>query len=218
MAAMIYAIGDIHGCHDQLLVLLAKIKAHSGSRPFRGIFLGDYVDRGPKSREVVNQVRGLVTGRGGHGIWKALKGNHEELMVQALAGEDSLEMWPSNGGKETVASYRGRESEMREHAAWLATLPTMIETENHVFVHAGCSPRYALAEQPDEVRLWIRGWEKDDHDFGKHVVYGHTPAKKPMLRAHSSGLDTGAFKGGPLTAGVFDASVAAGPVDILEAL
>ena len=93
----------------------------------------------------------------------------------------------------------------------------MVETENHVFVHAGLSPRYALSEQPDEVRLWIRGWEKEDHDFGKHVVYGHTPHDVPVLRPHSTGLDTGACFGGPLSIGVFDAAAKAGPVDILEA-
>lgn len=214
---LIYAIGDIHGCHAQLLVLLAKIKAHAGRTPYRGIFLGDYVDRGPKSREVVNQVRGLVTGRGGHGVWQALKGNHEAMMVDALAGKDSMEMWPLNGGKETLVSYEGHDAEMRDHAKWLATLPTMIETENHVFVHAGCSPRYSLTDQPEEVLLWIRGWERDNHDFGKHVVYGHTPKKTPVLLGHSSGLDTGACFWGTLTAGVFDSSKPTGPIELLAA-
>lgn len=213
---MIYAIGDIHGCYDQLLVLLAKIKAHAGRRKYRAIFLGDYVDRGPKSREVVNQVRGLVTGRGGHGKWSALKGNHEEMFYAGSQNAD-LEFWIENGGRETLASYEGRQAELQEHAAWLNTLPTWLETEHHVFVHAGLSPRYPLAEQPDEVRMWIRGWEKDDHDFGKHVVYGHTPKKEPNLRLHSSGLDTGAFYWGTLTCGVFDDAKAGGPVELLSA-
>lgn len=215
--ALIYAIGDIHGCYDQLLVLLAKIKAHAGRRPYIGVFLGDYVDRGPKSREVVNQVRGLVTGRGGHGKWTALKGNHEEMMVVGVANT-LTEFWIANGGAQTLLSYEGREPEMREHAAWLNTLPTMFETEHHVFVHAGLSPRYSFADQPDEVRMWIRGWEKDDHDFGKHVVYGHTPRKEAHLRANSTGLDTGAFYWGTLTAGVFDPSYPRGPVELLVAL
>lgn len=213
---MIYAIGDIHGCHDQLLVLLAKIKAHAGRQPYRAVFLGDYVDRGPKSREVVNQIRGLVTGRGGHGTWTAIKGNHEEMMVAGV-NNTLCDFWTTNGGGETLKSYEGREAEMREHAAWLNTLPTWYETENHVFVHAGLSTRYSLAEQPDEVRMWIRGWEKDDHDFGKHVVYGHTPKKEPNLRINSSGLDTGAFYYGTLTCGVFDETKNAGPVEIIQA-
>lgn len=214
---MIYAIGDIHGCHDQLLVLLAKIKAHAGHEPFLGVFLGDYIDRGPKSREVVNQVRGLVTGRGGHGKWIALKGNHEDMLATDLAGNDSMEMWRCNGGVQTLESYKDKMGELKEHAAWLASLPLMHETENHVFVHAGVSPRYSLAEQPEEVLLWIRNWQGDDPDMGKHVVYGHTPYKQPRLLANSSGLDTGAFYYGTLTCGVFDETKNSGPAEILEA-
>lgn len=213
---MIYAIGDIHGCHDQLLVLLAKIKADAGHTPFLGVFLGDYIDRGPKSREVVNQVRGLVTGRGGHGKWIALKGNHEDMLAVDLAGNDSMEMWRCNGGEQTLASYKDKVTELRQHSDWLALLPLMHETENHVFVHAGVSPRYSLAEQPEEVLLWIRNWQGDDPDMGKHVVYGHTPYKEPRLLQNSSGLDTGAFYYGTLTCGVFDETKNSGPVRLLQ--
>ena len=108
--------------------------------------------------------------------------------------------------------------ELRAHSRWLSGLPLKIETDNHVFVHAGMSPRYSVADQPEEVLLWIRGWERDEHDFGRHVVYGHTPKKKPDLRKFSTGLDTGAFAGGPLTVGVFDADVCGGPVEILDAV
>ena len=214
---MIYAIGDIHGCLGQLQALLDRIEAHASARAFRGIFLGDYVDRGPNSREVVTQVRNLLTGGSGHGTWSALKGNHEDLMVKFLAGLDREEIWQSNGGLETLQSYAGYQAQMLEDAEWLASLPTMIETENHIFVHAGLSPRYAVCHQPEEVRLWIRHWENEDHDFGKHVVYGHTPRDDPKLLARSSGLDTGACYSGPLTAGVFDETKAAGPVEILQA-
>lgn len=213
---MIYAIGDIHGCYDQLLVLLAKIKSHAGAQPYRAVFLGDYVDRGPKSREVVNQVRGLVTGSGGFGKWTALRGNHEEIMATTLAGLDR-HWWVSNGGGATIKSYEGYEADMERDAKWLNSLPTCLETENHFFVHAGCSPRYSLADQPDEVKLWIRNWEDEGHNFGKHVVYGHTPSSQPLLLNHSSGLDTGACYWGTLTCGVFDESKASGPIEILDA-
>lgn len=214
---MIYAIGDVHGCHAQLLVLLAKIKAHAGRQPYTGIFLGDYVDRGPKSREVVNQVRGLVAGRGGPGVWHALMGNHEAMMADAFKVRDAGPLWLVNGGDATLKSYEGHDDEMRQHAEWMASLPTIIETENHLFVHAGLSPRYSVSSQPEEVKLWIRNWENDDHDFGKHVVYGHTPRKSPKLMAHSTGLDTGAFYYGTLTCGVFDETKPEGPVEILRA-
>lgn len=214
---MIYAIGDIHGCHDQLLVLLAKIKAHAGRKPYLGIFLGDYVDRGPKSREVVNQVKGLVTGRGGHGKWIALKGNHEDMLVGAAGNLSDRQMWVNNGGVQTLESYKDHMDDLRVHAEWMKGLPLLHETENHVFVHAGLSPRYKIAEQPEEVLLWIRNWQGDDPDFGKHVVYGHTPDKKPFLLKNSSGLDTGAFYYGTLSCGVFDETKNSGPVEILQA-
>jgi serine/threonine protein phosphatase 1 len=216
---MIYAIGDIHGCHDQLLVLLAKIKAHAGNRPSLGVFLGDYVDRGPKSRNVVNQVIGLCSSKRGESAvkWHAIKGNHEEMMVANLALPDITDHWICNGGGTTVASYAKHEEQMQAHGKWMAKLPSHFETEHYYFVHAGISPRYKLGEQPEEVKLWIRNWQGDDPDMGKHIVYGHSPEKKPRLMAHSTGLDTGAFYWGTLTCGVFDETKAAGPVDILEA-
>lgn len=217
---MIYAVGDIHGCHDQLLVLLAKIKFHAKSKPYQIIFLGDYVDRGPKSRRVVNQVCGLVTGNNDLIQCTALKGNHEEMMVHGVNHADDT-FWYSNGGLKTVESYIENgvlnEGEMKSHANWLSTLPTYFETDNYVFVHAGLSSRYSIRDQPDEVRLWIRGWERDDHDFGKHVVYGHTPGKTPNLKKNSSGLDTGAVYWGTLTAGVFDPGIKSGPVELIQA-
>ena len=213
---LIYAIGDIHGCYEKLLALVAKIKAHAGPRPYHAIFLGDYVDRGPDSRRVVTLVRRLTTGEDALSRWSALKGNHEAMMIAALRGAPP-DMWLSNGGEETRASYDGSESEMIEHAQWLEGLPTMIQTKNYCFVHAGCSPQYPLEQQPENVLLWIRGWELDNYDFKKHIVYGHTPSKEPLLLRHSSGLDTGACYGGPLTAGVFKADRSMGPVEILQA-
>jgi serine/threonine protein phosphatase 1 len=215
---LIYAIGDIHGCLDKLRRVLAKIDAHANGRPFRAIFLGDYVDRGSDSRAVVAQVRDLVNGRdAGSGTWQALKGNHEQMMADTVLAREGADFWRRNGGDATLESYRGYSSALEEDARWLAALPTMIETSHHAFVHAGCSADYALAEQPDEVRLWIRGWEDDDHDFGKHIVYGHDARDKLALRPFSSGLDTGACYGGPLSCGVFDGSASGGPVMILSA-
>ncbi|HEX4160818.1 MAG TPA: metallophosphoesterase family protein [Rhizomicrobium sp.] len=216
MSSLIYAVGDIHGCHDKLRAAVAKIRAHAGANPYRVIFLGDYVDRGPDSRGVVDLVKDLVTDTSTQGVWRALKGNHEQMMIAAERGED-LALWFGNGGAETLASYAGYGSEMRQHAAWLDSLPAIIETENHIFVHAGLSPRHSLAGQPEEVLLWTRGWQKRDRDFGKHVVYGHQAAEGLELRRFSTGLDTGACYGGPLTVGVFDAAMNGGPADIIEA-
>lgn len=209
---LIYAIGDIHGCHDQAVAAVAMIKAKA-KKPYRGIFLGDYVDRGPKSRQVVNLIRGLVTSNGTGGTWEALKGNHEDMMFNALHGQDEIDLWVGNGGANTIASYETDMKAMREDAAWLAKLPVMITTDKYCFVHAGISPIYPLDKQPEEVSLWIRGWQKSDPDVGKHVVYGHTPAQVPRLLTNSSCLDTGACFGWTLTVGVFDDERGGGPVD-----
>src|SRR5690242_8718936 len=132
---LIYAIGDIHGCYDKLLALLAKIEAHANGQVFRGIFLGDYVDRGSDSRAVVSRVRDLLMGRdAGKGVWQALKGNHEELMIDAVIERRNIGKWEENGGDATIRSYRGHASEMKADADWFVSLPTMIETEHHVFV------------------------------------------------------------------------------------
>jgi serine/threonine protein phosphatase 1 len=216
MSGLIYAVGDIHGCHDQLRAAVAKIRAHAGANPHRVIFLGDYVDRGPDSRAAVDLVQDLVTDRSTAGTWRALRGNHEQLMIAAERGRD-VSIWHDNGGSQTEKSYAGYRNEMRQHAEWLATLPSLIETENHIFVHAGLSPRHSLTDQPEQVLLWARGWQKQNHDFGKHVVHGHQAAALPDLRQFSSCLDTGACYGGALTVGVFDAAVNGGPVDLLEA-
>jgi serine/threonine protein phosphatase 1 len=210
---LIYAIGDIHGCHDPLMELLEHIAFHAAGRPYRGIFLGDYVDRGPKSREAVRAVRTSVeTGR-----WTALKGNHEEMMVAGLSDPKERDFWLEYGGDETLASYASHDAAMKDDLAWFATLPTMIETAHHIFVHAGLDPRQPLDRQSDRSRLWIRGWAQDGHDFGKHVVYGHTPHDAPLLLPHSTCLDTGAYRGGPLTAGVFDEDSKSGPLKLLQA-
>jgi serine/threonine protein phosphatase 1 len=215
MSQLIYAIGDVHGCHDQLRAAVSQIKAHAGMNLYRVILLGDYVDRGPDSRSVVNLVRNLVSDTGSPGIWRALRGNHEQMMIAAERGRD-VPLWLGNGGIETEQSYAGYRNEMRQHVEWLQTLPTLIETEKHIFVHAGLSPRHPLAEQPEEVLLWARGWQKQDHDFGKHVVYGHQAAGEPELRKFTTCLDTGACYGGPLSVGVFDAKAKSGPMDIIE--
>src|SRR5580698_11581825 len=113
----IYAVGDIHGCHGPLTRLLADIERHAAGRNWRGIFLGDYVDRGPDARAVVRDVRALVAG----GRWSALKGNHEEMMVEALADppadKRARDFWLDHGGREAAASYGGDDAAMRDDAA-----------------------------------------------------------------------------------------------------
>lgn len=215
----LYAIGDIHGCYDKLTVLLARIAAHADGAPYQCVFLGDYVDRGAQSREVVDLIMRLCTKASAAGRYGAIRGNHEHLMLKACDTFDGADMvdWLDNGGSATLASYKGYESDMRVHLDWLGALPAFHETDHYFFVHAGVSRRHPLHEQPEEVMLWTRNWERHDHDFGKHVVYGHNPADEPRLMRYSTGLDTGAVYGGPLSAGVFDPLTPGGPQLVLRA-
>ena len=193
-----YAIGDVHGRFDLLTRALEEI-GELEAQDARLVMLGDYVDRGPQSRDVVDELMR----RSSDDRVVCLRGNHEEMMVAALDDPGAELQWLINGGAATLESYGGHVPP--EHVAWLRALPLSFETEHHFFVHAGVRPGVPLDAQEPEEMLWIRELFLDsDDDFGKHVVHGHTPAREPELRFNRSNLDTGAFQTGTLTVGVFD--------------
>lgn len=189
----ILVTSDIHGCLRQFNELLSK----SGYRPQedRLIILGDYVDRGPQSRQVVEQVKLMVEEWG----VIALKGNHDDMMVKALSKnrEDFDSVWLSNGASQTIMSYLGLSffeegfvwedydeakelfrKNYRHHIDFLHSLPLYYETDTHIFVHAGLNPCYSddWKLQPEDSFLWIRDmfiWNKTELD--KMVIFGHTP-------------------------------------------
>lgn len=226
-----YAVGDIHGRFDLLEKALLAVDDHARThdRDSRLVFLGDYVDRGPASRQVIETLMALDAA----GDTICLKGNHEELMVDALthAKRGAYARWCANGGRETLASYGVGASDHpeslvpAEHVRWLSNLPLMTRDAHRVFVHAGLSPRKEMDEQTEAACLWIR--EKflraPARDFDSHIVHGHTPvwegkpnAEQPELLDHRTNLDTAAFASGVLTVGVFDDRVAGGPVELLQ--
>ncbi|HEY5105865.1 MAG TPA: metallophosphoesterase family protein [Caulobacteraceae bacterium] len=226
-----YAIGDVHGRADLLETAIALIEAHAAGRAARMIFLGDYVDRGPQSRAVVERLMGLQ--KDGRAI--CLKGNHEDLMVAALTdvGGAALARWRRCGGQETLRAY-GVDGAIdpgaavpRDHLRWLAGLPLTTADDHRIYVHAGLAPRTAFRDQSEDVCLWIREafLRAGPRDFDRHIVHGHTPlwAGKPdpglpELLAHRTNLDTGAFATGRLTIGVFDPAQAGGPIELLTAI
>jgi serine/threonine protein phosphatase 1 len=218
--ALTYAIGDIHGRLDLLERAAARIGAHTPGRGKRVICLGDYVDRGPDSKGVVEFV---MRAQDEHG-WTALKGNHEALMLEAHALDDPRQhgLWIDNGGEATLRSYQGRAPAL--HLAWMAGLPLMVRDDHRLFIHAGVMPGEPIEAQQEKVVLWIRNrfLEAPASELPCHIVHGHTPrwagkprGEEPELLPHRTNLDTMAYRTGVLSVGVFDAAKPGGPVEVL---
>ncbi len=193
----IFAIGDIHGCLDKLARLTQRIDA---SRNDTIIFLGDYIDRGPDSAGVIEFLLNFREKSPSNIIF--LKGNHEVMLLDYLSGRNQ-ESYLYYGGVDTSDSYSARYGKFsipEEHLAFLKGLESFYQTEKYFFVHAGLKPGVPILEQRDSDRLWIR-WEfvKSDYDWGKRVIFGHTPFIVPRIEPNKIGIDTGAVYGRDLT-------------------
>lgn len=196
----IFAIGDIHGCYDQLITLLGKIPIDFARDTL--VFIGDYIDRGPHSVEVVDY---LVQLKKRVPACKFLKGNHEDMLEKYLNGTDRF-TYLLNGGQQTLDSYlrKTAQSEFHpifpEHMEFFNSLRLIYETEKYIFVHAGLRPRVRLESQDTEDMLWIRDkFIHTQYDYGKLVIFGHTPLDEPLVEPNKIGIDTGAVYGGKLT-------------------
>lgn len=199
----IYAIGDIHGNLALLERLMDQLQPDLGRDQL--IFMGDYIDRGPHAKGVVDYVmrlRRLAPPE--HVI--CLKGNHESMFLNFMQGQD-IELFLYNGGISTLRSYWGNDWEDQEelilpsdHRQFLEGLPLYYETETYIFVHGGLKPGVPLEEQQEEDLLWIRGdFIASMEDFGKKVIFGHTPFHQPLVMPNKIGIDTGAAYGNRLT-------------------
>jgi serine/threonine protein phosphatase 1 len=200
---MLYAVGDIHGRLDKLERLLEALPLRPDDR---FVFLGDYVDRGKRSREVVETLIEMRSAAPEQVV--CLRGNHEELLLVASQGGNAL-IWLANGGDTTLDSYDVDHPAMipAEHLAWFRQLPSASSDGKRFFVHAGVEPGVPLDQQRDEMLLWIREpFLSDARDHGQFIVHGHTPLETGQadLRPNRVNVDTGACFGGPLTAAVFD--------------
>jgi serine/threonine protein phosphatase 1 len=208
MSPLTFAVGDVHGCLEKLQRVVEACEARAAGRSARFVFLGDYIDRGPDSRGVVEFLMCRQLAQPDAVV--CIRGNHEQLALDAHADERAMPMWLRNNGATTLSNYGrtgGRISPA--HLVWLAALPLWHDDGQRFFVHAGVDLKVPLHEQAPEVMLWMREpflSRSDEVDCGRFVVHGHTPQKsgKPDLRRHRVNLDTGAVMGGPLTAAVFD--------------
>lgn len=210
----VYAIGDVHGCAGKLASLheaVARDWALSPAERCAIVYLGDYVDRGPDSAAVLEQLCGSLPVDGAERI--ALRGNHEAMMLESMAagpGTVAEDMWLWNGGDATLSSYGARQGALvlpLRHHALLAAMPLSWEAGDYLFVHAGIDPRRPLEAQRNQDLLWIRepflSWPRA---LPRIVVHGHTPCRAPELRPNRIGIDTGAVAGGRLTCLVLEAA------------
>lgn len=214
-----YAIGDIHGQHDQLSALLNAIEArhHWKYTDHKGVlvYLGDYIDRGPNSRAVIERVMEGV--RGMESIH--LKGNHEDLLLRCLESEErsAWNTWMAVGGEPTLQSfgydlfYEKYNSARLADALgapiidWLTSLQLYHRYADFLCVHAGLLPPRLLKDQTEKDMLWIRRKFLDsDYDFGFGIIHGHTPSDRPEVKTNRIGIDTGAGQDGELTALIVD--------------
>lgn len=213
----VYAIGDIHGQLSELDRALARIERDGGADA-QVVFVGDYVDRGPDSRKVIDRLlAGLAEGRN----WTCLKGNHDRFFERFLAEPEPQHdphllvgyHWfhKALGGTETIASYGVtipdgiRQSDLAKHVrdvvpdahkAFLRSLELSHRIGDLFFAHAGIRPGVPLADQVENDLVWIRREFLDDYsDHGALVVHGHTPVHHPELYNNRLAIDTGAGYG-----------------------
>lgn len=196
----IFVIGDIHGCFDKLRALMDKIPINYNGDQL--IFIGDYIDRGSNSLEVVDYLIDLKR-RLPDTIF--LKGNHEDMLESYLDGSDRF-TYLLNGGQRTLDAYLKRPNNPERfpvpaaHLEFFSALHLYYQTADYIFVHAGLRKKVALESQKKMDLLWIRDeFIYSDFDFGKRVIFGHTPFKEPLVHPNKIGIDTGAVYGNRLT-------------------
>lgn len=215
----VYAIGDVHGRFDLLIGLLKRIKADDAQRgpaETHVILLGDLIDRGPYSAEVIEYLRAH---RDSFATFHFIMGNHEEAMLDSIAPSGVPEEigWLGYGGHETMLSY-GADSSLfaargdelaaamrrlvpRTHIEFLESFVDKVQLGDYLFVHAGIRPGIAIEHQESQDMRWIREpFLEDDSDHGVVVVHGHSIREEPEIRHNRIGIDTGAYRSGVLTA------------------
>jgi serine/threonine protein phosphatase 1 len=213
--SLTYVIPDIHGRYDLLSDALSRITAGSGGEAGVIVTIGDYVDRGPASKQVIDLMLSGVA-EGWHLI--ALKGNHDAMMVQALRDPAKMAAWIEKGGDAALASYGGNPADVPQaDIAWLDQLRLMHVDAHRLYVHAGVDPELPLDRQSETTLLCKRYPRGFPGGFGElHVVHGHdNDPDGPLLYEGRTNLDTLAWRTGRLTVGVFDDDRPGGPVDFI---
>ncbi len=223
----IYAIGDIHGRIDLLRDMQAMIldDAKSVAAPRKiMVYLGDYIDRGPASIDVLDHLIANEKPNQGLGFESVfLKGNHEDYFLRFMASGELGMAWMNNGGGALLnnfglelSAYASDEEFIEtagllkrmlspDHRRFLIGLQTYFEFGDYFFVHAGIRPGISLYEQDIQDMLWIRDdFMNSKADFGKIIVHGHTIVDEPQIMPNRVSIDTGAYLSNRLTCAVFE--------------
>jgi len=223
----VYAIGDVHGQYEMLRTchnMIKEDRARIGDPDACVVHLGDYTDRGLKSRQVLDYlIAGLTVGE----PWICLKGNHDRMfrmfrddphIQDHVLRADLTWLHERLGGNTTLASYginldelsvdqawENRDQIPDAHWAFLDGLETVFQNDDLYFTHAGIKPGVPLDQQIEDDLIWIRKpFHDDQSDHGKLIVHGHTPVDQPTHYGNRVNLDTGAGYGKPMTAAVFE--------------
>jgi serine/threonine protein phosphatase 1 len=226
---LLYAVGDIHGEYDLLLKALDFVNHSNVGVEKALVFLGDYVDRGPQSRAVIEELIDLTKDPSVY----ALLGNHEVMLLAAITAREQHSPLandfrdyagdPRNGGWQTMLSYADSDEPgaiygaqvPQAHIDWIRARPLALCFPHHLCVHAGIRPGVPLEEQAEDDLLWIRNefllYQKP-HPL--HIIHGHTVRKEPDLQDNRTGLDVGAPFFGRLAIGVFDIDQPGGPLEV----
>jgi serine/threonine protein phosphatase 1 len=217
----LYVVGDIHGRLDLLNALLDKVKNHAHTNEGKNtiVYVGDYIDRGPNSRGVVDRVLQSIPGF----TARYLRGNHDQAVLDFLADPLFYRVWKNYGAPETLVSYGVRpplfddpqsivqtrnlfaSSLPPDHRRFFENLELSVEAGDYFIVHAGVRPGIGFESQSAQDMMWIREeFLLSGRDHGKVVVHGHTPTTEVIRRKNRIGIDTGAYMSGYLTALVLE--------------
>ena len=221
--ARTFVVADLHGRRDLLAAAVQLVVSSGGDQPTTLVTLGDYVDKGPESRQVVEMLMELS--RQPPPGWRVvcLKGNHEAMMEEALLDPERVPNWTGKGGDAALKSYGAANDRdiavvPDDHRAWIAQLDVIHIDRHRVYVHAGVDVERPLDQQLVQTLLCKRYPSASQEGYGdRHVVHGHDRARNgPLLFPGRTNLDTMAWSTGRLVVGLFDDDIAGGPIDLIE--